>query len=340
MEQSFRLRKAIKHQGMAFTAFFLAAVAAYSSLLFLNDPAKHGFKGEHSIAIMVGLGWAVFGSMLLISIYIWSTYYVEQITIDGTMIRIRSMFQRQEFDVTELQSVKWRAHPIGGSILFRVLGAKARVDLNGFHKDDRLRMIRVLRDLVPPHMQEGWPMFCHKVALPLRDGEPPILRAEPSAELVTITRKRYDRALAVAFPLSVAAAVLLSVWFGFWHFLVLPFFVIAGWFLLRFSVPVAGYVELRLTSTFRPSAQLIGLAAAFGSLVLVAALRLAGVEPSVACGIGCVVMLVTFPPCLYSLYRSDKERQRAHEQTAESAPAQWEQGEDGAKSAASHADTP
>ena len=87
-------------------------------------------------------------------------------------------------------------------------------------------------------------MFCHKVALPLRDGEPPILRAEPSAELVTITRK------------------------------------------------------------------------------------------SVACGIGCVVMLVTFPPCLYSLYRSDKERQRAHEQTAESAPAEWEHGEDGAKSAA------
>jgi hypothetical protein len=280
------------------------------------------------------MGVAVFGSMLLISIYIWAAYYVEQITIAGTMIRIRSMFQRQELDVTELQCLKWRGDSIGGSILFRVLGAKARVDLYGYDKDDRLRIIRALRDMVPPDVQEGWPMFCHKVALPLRDGEPSILRAEPSAELVMITRKRYDRALAVALPVSVAIAVALSMWLGFWHFLVLPFFVIAGWLLLRFSVPVAGYSELPLTSTFRGPTQLIGLGAAFGSMLLAAALRLAGVESSVACGIGCVVMLVAFPPCLYSLYRSDKERQRAHEQSAKSAPSEWELGEDRAKSAA------
>jgi hypothetical protein len=37
---------------MAFTAIFLIALVAYSSIFFLDEPAKHGFKERHSVAVV------------------------------------------------------------------------------------------------------------------------------------------------------------------------------------------------------------------------------------------------------------------------------------------------
>ena len=56
MSETFRLRKTVKYQGMAFTTVFLAALVGYSSIFFLEEPAKHGFKGEHFVAVVDGVG--------------------------------------------------------------------------------------------------------------------------------------------------------------------------------------------------------------------------------------------------------------------------------------------
>ena len=45
-----------------------------------------------------------------------------------------------------------------------------RLHLHGFDRQDRLEIVRRLRDLIPAGKQDGWPLFCSKVALPLRDG--------------------------------------------------------------------------------------------------------------------------------------------------------------------------
>ena len=68
MTETFRLRKSVKHQRMTFAALFFAAMVGYGSIFFLEEPAKHGFKGEHSVVIVGGMGLAVFGTMLLMSI--------------------------------------------------------------------------------------------------------------------------------------------------------------------------------------------------------------------------------------------------------------------------------
>lgn len=172
MNETFRLAKKVKYQGMACTACFLAAVLGYSTIFFLEEPAKHGFKGEDSVAFVGWMGIAVFGTMLLVSIYIWAAYYVERFTINGTTLSVRSMFQNRRFDACDIQSLRWRVYPKGGSIRFRILGCNARLDFDGYENHDRLQIIRALRELVPSEMQEGWPIFCHKVALPLGDGKP------------------------------------------------------------------------------------------------------------------------------------------------------------------------
>ncbi len=329
MNQTFRLRKAVKYQGMAFTAFFLAAVAGYISIFYLKEPAKHGFEDPNSVAFVGWMGIVVFGTMTLASIYMWAAYYVERLTINGTTLSIRSIFQQRQFDISELQCTKWRIHPLSGSILFRVLGSKTRLDLQGFSKDDRLQIIRALHDTMPSHVQEGWPLFCHKVALPLRDGKPSIVRAEPSAEYFTITRKRYDRMLIVGLPLSVALAVVLWVSLNLWQFIALPFLIIAAWLLFRFDVPSGGKPEVRLTSTLHGRGQLIGMSAVVLSQLLMVGQALGGVKKSIACGIACVILLLAFPPMLFLIYKGDRQRRIADERAAELAPLEWELGEAG-----------
>jgi len=331
MHETFRSSKKVKYQGMAFTACYLAAVVAISSVFFLEEPAKHGFKGEHSVAVVGGMGIAVFGSMLLMSIYYWVAYYVERFTIQETMLSIRSMFQDRQFDVSEIESLTWKVFPRGGSIRFQVLGSKARLYLQGYEKHNRLQIIRTLRNLVPPEVQAGWPMFCHKVALPLRDGKPspiPIERLiDPAAEIITITRSRYDRMLMFGFPLSVVLATGFWAFLNVWQFAVLPLLVIAAWLLFRFHIPQEGRKETRLTSTSQGKGQLIGFSGVIIAQLLMIGLALLGVEKSIACWAAVIVLLVTFPPAIYFLHQSDKQRKNEEKQGAESAPTVWQQKE-------------
>ncbi len=337
MHETFRLRKTVKYQGMAFAAFFLAVLAGYSSIFFLEEPAKHGFEGENGVAVVGGMGIAVFGAMLLLSIWMWAAYYVERFSIIGTTLSIRSILQNRQFDVSELESLKWSNRRPGGTIFFRVLGSKARLDLQGYSKDDRLRIVRELHGIVPPQVQDGWPLFCYKVALPLRDGKPPIVSSEPSSKRCMITRKRYDRMLVLAFPLSAAIAIGLWAWLNRWQFVTLPLFVIAAWLLLRFNAPRQGRSESRLTSTSLGRAQIFGWSAVVVSSSLMVGLVALGVEKPIACNASLLVMAVAFPPLLYSLYKSDKQQRIADGQAAELALVDWQQGEAAAKSVAGQA---
>src|SRR4051794_9884572 len=96
LNEFFRLRRSVQVQGIVFTAIFLAAALAYASAMFLDEPAKHGFKGEHSVAIVVGLGLTVFGTMTLLGVYTLVAYYVERVAIVGTTISVRSVFQNRQ----------------------------------------------------------------------------------------------------------------------------------------------------------------------------------------------------------------------------------------------------
>lgn len=325
MVETFRLRKSVKYQGMVCAAIFLAALAGYSSIFFLEEPSKHGFKGEHSVAIVGGMGMALFGTMLVLSAYMWAAYYVERFTISGTSLLIRSTLQNHQFDLSELEHLTWKSRSPGGSITFRANGAISHVNLYGYANNDRLRIVEALRNLVPASAQEGWPEFCHKVALPLRDGASSLAGSVPAFELVRVTRRRYDRLAAFVVPLSVVVGIALWAWSNRWEFFVLLPVVIAAWLFLRFSVPRDGRVEARLTSTFQGRAQLVGWSGIVTSALLMAGLRLWGVDKSTACLLGCIVMGAAFPPMLYLLHKADKHRRATDEQAANSSVDRWSQ---------------
>jgi hypothetical protein len=325
MKATFRLSPKVKYKGIVFAVFFLAALAGYSSLLFLAEPGRHGFRDKPSAMVVGGFGIVVFGSMLLMSLYMWASYYATQFSIDGTTLMLRTLLRNRQLDVGELKSLKWRPHPHGGSVVFRTLSSKASLRFDGFKAADRLKIIRMLRDLVSDQIQEGWPLFCHKIALPLRDNKPAIARSEPNAKFCAITRRRYDRSLLVALPLSIALAVGMGLIWNLWQFCVLPFLVVGAWALLRWNVPADGRRETRLTSTSQGWGMLVGWGGIVCSQLLTIALALLGYSKATSCWVGIIVLLTIFPPMFYLMHKS--ERKQKGTQATDLALIEWENSE-------------
>jgi hypothetical protein len=328
MSETFRLGRKVKHLGMTLSAFFLTAMLLSLGLLFLEEPAKHGFHREHSVAIVVGMSVALYGSMLLASLYTWRSYYVERFTIDGTSLWVRSMFQDHRFDLSDLTRLHWNARPSGGRIRFETSRLNSSLDLDGYGVGDRLRIIQALFEMVPECVQENWPTFCHKIALPLRDGPRSRLRTDPSVKFVTITRQRYDRMAMIAIPVSVVLAVAVGVVWSVWTFLATPLLLIAAWLLLRAQVSQQGELHVHHSSAMPGKTAPIAFGAVVGSLLSMTVLRAFGVEKDTACWVGVAIMGPVLPYIMFVGHRADTHRRQADERAAPFAPDVWLEGSD------------
>ena len=212
MNRTFRLRRSILIQGIGFLLIYLTVtIGGAVVLLLIKEPQTQGFKDAESVKIMFGMWVSVFGTMTVLSVYMLIAYCMERLSIKDQRIHVRSVFQNRHFEATEVDRLVWKTTPKGGKLTFYVSGQKTAMHFNGFRREDRLPIIRVLRDLIPEGKQDGWPLFCSKIALPLRDGVQAKARQGNEAELprsaaeILITRRRYDRLAAVVMPLSLAA---------------------------------------------------------------------------------------------------------------------------------------
>ena len=86
MNASFRLRKRILIEGAVCAAFFLIVIVLYASLFFVADAKQFGFKNAQAAAAMAWIGTAIFGTMLLLSLWTIAAYFVEKFSLDGTTI--------------------------------------------------------------------------------------------------------------------------------------------------------------------------------------------------------------------------------------------------------------
>jgi hypothetical protein len=258
-------------------------------------------------------------------------YHVERITVEGTAILIRSVFQMRQFDAAAVDKLIWKTRPRGSRIDFFVAGRRTSVDLDGYDDEDRLRMIRRFRGLIPAAKQADWPMFCQKIALPLRDrcarpaaGEPPCPRAEGE---VVITRRRYDRLAAVMLPASFVVAG--AVWWATGSPVLLgaALAIAAGWLFLRYTVRREGERRVQLTAMPGHRSLLSYLAVTVGSAIFISVLRLAGVGRDAALSAGLMVLVPAMPFLVYGLFRAAKQQDHEAEIGATTAPDRWESGE-------------
>lgn len=310
--------------------FFLVVVLGYGSLIFVDDGKSFGFKSNNHAAAMGYVGVVLFGTMLIGSVLIAATYFVLKLTLDAQVVRLRSLFRNCEFDMADVSQLKWKRTR---RLRFTTPATSVSLDLRDFNRPDSLAIIREFRSMIAADKQVGWDVFCHHVAIPLRDNFPDTASAKrfpqpADPSYVLITRRRYDQFALVIIPLSLAVSVLLW-WRRAWpEFVALPFMLFLFWLLLRFSTPINGcYIE-SLFKGKRNKYLLLGVSTIPLSVITIAVFRLSSFTKDQACSAGLVIAGVGLPLVIFGSFKSGKAR-RAHD--AEQIPnslKKWEEGEE------------
>lgn len=326
MHKTFRLRKSIQYQALGYLALFSTVLigGAVAILRFVDAPQEGGFRGEWAVWTLAGMWVGLFSLIVMLSLYMLRAYCVEQFSIQGKNFWVRSVLQNARFHADELQQLKWRPFPKGGSLLFRLLGSRVRLDLHGFSRADRLEIVRALRATVPMKVQQGWEQFSYYVAVPLRDGRLPEPPNEPQPKRVLIQRSRYDRMLMVALPLSLVVAIGMGVAWNLWKGLVLPLVVLGLWALLRYSVPRDGAQEVTVTSSNQGRMLCVTFLGYFACLATMLGLRFMGFNRDLACGAALAVLAVLVAPVFLRVMPKEFRKVR---EGIELAPGVWDAGE-------------
>ncbi len=330
MDRTFYTRKSTKRLGIALTIFFFACTCVLASVL-LFDNAITADSDPPRAVFFANIG--VFGIMTLSSTLVLAKACSERLSFTGTTVSVRLLFQRRQFDAGEIQSLQWGARIRRTWLIFRTARGKVVLNLTIFDGADQLAIIRLLRRLIPQEKQEGWPMFCHRVALTLRDGISPQERRWaasnfPREGLVLITRKRYDRLLVVLAPITTAVACV-----AWWRFrraelFALPPAVVLYCLILRFDTPSKGKRQMTLLGTSEGRLVLLLLGAFFGIMpLLLTAAHIFGLHKDTAVWIADVFCAALFIPTIYFFRKLDKKRARDDAAAAGAAAEQWNLGE-------------
>lgn len=315
MARTFRIRPAIQQQWLALTAFFVLALAGAVSLFFLDEPEAQQSQGFHTETVVWGMAVVVSGAFLALSLYILASARVEHAEVEGATLTMRSVFHRRQFSLREVSRLRWRVMPAGGSVVLHGACGRGRIEFAGYRRQDRLELIRLLREQVPQRAQEGWPDFCRQVALGVRDGPGSQLRYFPPEALIHLDRGRYRWILTVGVPLAALVAVLTWAVTGDAGMFLLPAVTFGFWLLLSWNVR-GGKAEVRLLAYPGGNgvACLLGLLVALPLLMLV--LGLAGLDDDTA---SVVILLVSLPAMavgIRSMLRGEKSSRQVFSQRA------------------------
>ncbi len=309
MDSGFRQRIAVKYQGICFTAIFLVAFLAYPGMLLLDHPQQHGFHREHSAIVISGMGMVVFGSMLLMSVWMWVNWHRERFWIDGEHLRLITVLRDRRIALQHLQRIQWRCRPLGGSIVFYGKEQRIAFDLYGYSCEHRLQIVQQVRALTAAVEQEAWEEFCLWIALPLKTGLPARALAPEDAEPIRVHRNRYDRIACWAIPTATVAAVVIRQQLGYWEGVALPVLLSGAWLLLRYSVPREGMQVIRLRSTRTGRVQLTAMMTVVLIPVAMVAAAACGMQRDLVCLVACVPASLVLIWIMVSMHR-DEQRQR------------------------------
>jgi hypothetical protein len=317
--QVFRIRRGILVQGGLFTAIYAAATAAIAWLALLDVPRS---------LLVACMGIAVFGSMTLLSVYMLLAYSRETVKISETSIQIRSVFHQRSFDALQIERLTLKGVHGNASLVFDAVGRRTRLNLYGYGPEDCLQLTRLFRNIVPGEHQVGWPLFCHRVAIPLRNHFEAQAAAglKPAEGHLSVRRSRYDRLFAAAVAISAVAGSLLWWFTGLVNLVPLPLLLIVFWRVLRYSVPMHGPAQSQVTARPDGRALVLAVLMILVSQLLLAGFVLAGMR-ELGCWLALAVLLPTSPVVVYRLHSCDRELAGELVREAESAPATWEAGE-------------
>jgi len=247
-EKLFRIRKYYRNLGIA--GLILASILTSGMILEIRAEAPP--DRQVSQMIFAGSICTFFAS---ISLWLLLSYYFVSLTIQGRKIIEQGVLLRKELDLDHIRQLRWIPSP-SGNIKLKSLNEKITIYLKYFPLEDRLWIVEHLREQIPASVQEGWDLFCHRVALPLRRYDPQTLPV-PDNDEVLLTRKRWDRLLLPWIPLFAVGGVLAAWKFNLTHLLIAPLLPTVLWLSMRYSTPKRGMVSQKISTDKEMSSFLI-----------------------------------------------------------------------------------
>ena len=289
-----------------------------------DDPRAGGFRDHRSLVTLISLATALYGTMLLGSIYMVAGALRARITLFPDRIRLDGVFRSREMRLDWIEKIKWQ-HT--GAFKLIGTGAKLTIDLHPYDAPTRLHLIRIFRAVLPEENQTGWPEFCYRNALGARkramEADKPV--EPPSEGQVVMTRSRIDRLFAILFLPFVLFSIVAAIWTGESKLLFSWLAIVPIWLLIRFVIPKKGYITDTLSSEPGGRFKACGLMGMPLSFVAMAGGPALGLDRKTSDWLGIAIALAALCAVIRGLMLENKQRRK---KIAE-APAEWERLESG-----------
>lgn len=309
MDATFRPKKSDLYTMLGLLPLFLAWggftlwVAAY-------DPAVRSRPGFAAMALVpFGMAAMCAGSAL--------DHSRSSLTIRGNRVVLRGFRERPEMDLADVAEARWGPGPV---VKLRDASSRLKIDLRGYDRPDRERIVAHLHAAIRTEVQHGWNLFAYQTRFGL-----PEKRTPGPGEVLRTRRdslRLYLAAVAAAVPVVVAA------WWMTGHastFFVLPVllaFVLA----FAFATPKDGEVAPELSWRATPEVAFILGWAAMGCGLILGFGRLLGRLPiPAALASGTAAAYVA--AFVVVMNRFERRRKAREDEAAERAAA--ERGESG-----------
>ncbi len=108
------------------------------------------------MAVFFGIFW---GAWFLLSLYIIAASRREKLTVTSQSIAQAGVFRSRTTALSDVTSVKWRAWPVGGSIVIRYPHSRIKIHFDSFLTKEREELISRLRELISEDCQDNWDVF-------------------------------------------------------------------------------------------------------------------------------------------------------------------------------------
>ena len=108
------------------------------------------------MAVFFGMFW---GGWFVLSLYIIAASCREKLTITSESITQEGVFRTRTTAVSGVTSLKWRAWPVGGSVVIRYPNSWITIHFDNFLAHEREELISRLRELISEDCQNNWAVF-------------------------------------------------------------------------------------------------------------------------------------------------------------------------------------
>ena len=270
--------------------------------------------------------------LMMTSVGVWFllAYWRESLTVWNSKVIQRGVIFHREIDLPNVRNAGWKLGRYGSLTLSDSVQTLT-INFGKYEKAERLWLIRFFRGRLPESIQDGWELFCYKVAVPERDGGLEKVSI-PTAEQTIISRKRWDWYFIPPILLLAVFGVVM-----FWKtqrlgVLASPLLLVPLWLYLRCVTPKRGLIAKRIGSDSDETWFVVFLLLSSGVFIVGSAAFKQLNLPQPQEGIVAAVALVLYFAVLaWQVSRMDRaKRQRYLKRNQESinkAVQQWDDGE-------------